>query len=126
MCDEVAEVQAKEKLEKDLDKKEKRIELIESKLSELEARLRTRAKNLKDDLREEGGVIAGNIKAGADEFCEDIAPYMAKYKKQGDELLCAAEKKISDHPLVSVAVAFGAGLLIAALLEKETRGRDRS
>lgn len=127
MSDELSDVQVKEEeLVKELDKKEKRIELIESKLSELESKLRTRAKSIKEDLCEGGGLIAGNIKAGADELCEDLAPYVEKYKKHGDELLCTAEKKISDHPFISVAAAFGAGLLIAALLEKGVRGRDRS
>lgn len=92
-----------------------RIEAMEAKIAELEAMLREQA----PEACEGKEALLENLRSGAERLYEDLTPFVEKYKEERDAAMRAACTKIREHPLISVAAAFGAGLVIAKLLENK-------
>ena len=92
-----------------------RIEAMEAKIAELEARLRAQA----PEADEEGKELIENIRSGAGRLYDELSPFVEKYKEEREAAMRAVCTKISEHPLISVAAAFGAGLVIAKLLDNK-------
>lgn len=85
--------------------------------------LEARVKELEDKLAASGEhghkihELEDNAKAEAKHLYKELEPFLEKFKDEESELeevICA---KIRKHPGASLALAFGAGLLAAALFD---------
>lgn len=88
-----------------------KIEALESKIRELEAKLAAGADK----------PISAAVEERAERLFEELKPYLEKYRNGGDELLRQVAAKVRENPGASLAIAFGAGLIAAKLFE---RGKD--
>ena len=102
-----------------MDASQAKIEAMEAKILELEAKLQELAKMAGEEISEGKEALLENIKNGAERLYKDLTPFVEKYKEERDQAMRAAGTKICEHPFISVAAAFGAGLLIARLLENK-------
>lgn len=93
-----------------------KIEALEAKIAELEEKLAARHEETRD---EKIHALEANAKAQAKHLYEELGPFLEKYKGEGrelEELIC---DKIRKHPGASLALAFGAGLAAAVLLDRK-------
>ncbi|MCD7876040.1 MAG: hypothetical protein LUH49_03560 [Cloacibacillus porcorum] len=103
-----------------------KIEALEAKILELEAKLEAQVQETGEELHGGRAALIGNIKNGAERLYKDVSPLVEKYREEQDEVLRAVGAKICEHPFVSVAAAFGTGLILAKLLENRVCNGGRS
>lgn len=89
----------------------KDIEELRSSIEKLSKDVSTMGDSMAKDLKARAGEAAGNIRDGAKAVASDIG---AKGKQSAE----AVEQTVREHPLQSLLVAFGAGLLISQLIRK--------
>lgn len=97
---------------------------IETRLSELERRFDEYIISTGQSGTAEKQKAEGRL----DLFYENIAPFMEKIKDGGDEAFYNLKRRIVENPGLSIAAAFGAGIIAAKLLEgrgARRKGDDR-
>lgn len=94
-----------------------KIEEMEARIAELEAQLAGCAEKEESHICEEACEVSKDFKARAERFYRDLAPFVEKYREGREEIVKKVSCKVCEHPAAAMAVAFGAGLVIAKLLE---------
>lgn len=61
------------------------------------------------------------IRRRSEELMDELAPIIEKYQDTGRVAVRRVEDKVIDNPLLALAVAFGAGLVIGKLLDDDRR-----
>lgn len=94
-----------------------KIDALEAKVKDLEAQLRAHTEILKDKTREEIDDIHADMRKDAERLYNDLTPLVAKAKEHREEIVREVNYKICEHPGFTMALAFGAGLLLAKIFE---------
>ncbi|MDO5562353.1 MAG: hypothetical protein Q4F74_01935 [Synergistaceae bacterium] len=98
---------------------EKQIERLEARVEELTAALDAKVES-KVDLTK----IKNALNGGTDYVLNAIRPVIDKYEQPTKEAVAKAGGKVSDNPFLSVAVAFGAGIIIGTVLNHCCKSSD--
>jgi len=61
------------------------------------------------------------ISKRSEDLLDELMPILERYQDSGREVVERVEHKVTDNPLLSLAVAFGAGMLIGKLLDNGRR-----
>ncbi len=74
------------------------------------------------DLEEKIAAKEAEFKCAAEEkfakLAGEVKPYIEKYKSGGEELSRLIAEKVRENPGLALAIAFGAGLVAARLLDR--------
>lgn len=101
---------------------------IETRLLELERKFDEYIVSTRQNGTAENQKSDGWTESRLDLFYENIAPFMEKIKYGGDEIVANLKHRIVENPGLSIAAAFGAGIIAAKLLEGRNarrKGDDR-
>jgi ElaB/YqjD/DUF883 family membrane-anchored ribosome-binding protein len=93
-------------------------------------KLKAELEKMRSDFAGLAGALKGAGAAGAEEVKDSAAHMAASVKEQivhalhearekGKASVEAVEKQVGEHPLVSLLAAFGAGFLVAKLLDRK-------
>jgi ElaB/YqjD/DUF883 family membrane-anchored ribosome-binding protein len=85
--------------------------------SEVEA-LRAELANLHEQMRSFGTSAARTAKAGVRDARAHLHDAVGSAKEHGKNAAESLEAKVEEHPLVSLGVAFGVGLIVGVILRK--------
>ncbi|MDL2297811.1 hypothetical protein LJC40_01505 [Synergistaceae bacterium OttesenSCG-928-D05] len=87
--------------------------------------IRELAEDYAEDAAEDGRGCMRKMKKHigrrSEELLDELMPIIEKYQGSGREVVERVENKVCDNPLLSLAVAFGAGLIIGRLLDNGRR-----
>ncbi len=96
---------------------QEKIEAMEAKIAELEAQLREHAEMIEEKVEDDAEETRATIKKDVARFYKELYPLIDKYKAGREEIIKKVSYNVCEHPGVAMALAFGAGLLFAKLLE---------
>lgn len=96
---------------------QEKIKAMEAKIEALEAELKEHAEMMKAKAHEEAEEARLDMRKDAERLYKDLTPIIEKCKEHREEAVREVRYHICEHPGFTLALAFGAGLLVARLLE---------
>lgn len=94
-----------------------KIEAMEAKILALETQLKEHVDYVKAKAHADAQEVDMDLKKDAERLYHDLSPLVEKYKEDREEIIRKASYKVCEHPGLAMALAFGAGLLFAKVLE---------
>lgn len=91
---------------------------LRDEISKLKSDLAQLRDDLRNDLRSIGSDVSAAAGAGVSAAKGRVHRAVDSAVEEGKEDIALFEQRIKDHPLASVAIALGAGLLIGAVISK--------
>jgi ElaB/YqjD/DUF883 family membrane-anchored ribosome-binding protein len=102
---------------------DKRLEDELSALKEAMGRLRDQLAEMGDVLvakgKEKGRTTRSKVEAGLESGFEKLRHEWAETAEKGEQLFKEAQEKVGENPLLSLALAFGAGFILGKLSERK-------
>lgn len=113
-----------ELLRKDISKREEKLELeladMRNEVLKLRSQLNAAAS---DKLNFEK--LKEKVGSGSDYILNAIKPIIEKYEEPGRQVVEKVETKVSESPFISVAAAFGVGVMVGTILNLINRSSAR-
>ena len=95
---------------------EERIAELEAKIQELEGALGAQNESEEKKHLVDFAKVKGAIDSSAEYVLNAIRPVMERYEEPSKAAVAKVGGKVSENPFLSVAVAFGAGIVIGTVL----------
>lgn len=96
---------------------QKEIAVLKSDMGEIREHLATLVQTMKEVAKAEGGEAKARIEAETQSLAERLKTAVEEARGQGRRAYATLEQHIEERPIVSLAAAFGIGLLLGKLLD---------